>query len=259
MKHWGKGLRAAPRPQWKQQWELCLSEKCWVNYLHLSSAPGEPSWEAQRGFSMMKGASQPWRSAGIGLNHAKAMLQLHPGFHNLTLSFLFAPLSCSLSLIICLFTKYCIICWHACASVIYFSEGKRYVPLFCKWRIKPTQGSGQLGVILTQPAQLLWISLCSLTRGTTHTVFVLFYIPPTLRITLDSRPTPFTCACPFFLSLGGSSMELEWNETTKFWSHRNLGDGAASLKTALKMALSAFFPVDRRAKEGWKRTSQALS
>lgn len=108
MKHRGKGLCAALRPQWKQQWELCLSEKYWVTYLHLSSAPGEPPWEGQRGFSMMKGASQPGRSAGIGLNRAKAMSQLHPGFHNLTLSFLFAPLSCSLSLIICVFTKYCI-------------------------------------------------------------------------------------------------------------------------------------------------------
>lgn len=122
----GKGLHVPVRSQTEQQWGALPEWEL------LGSPPTpllcsrQPLLKGQRGFSMMKAAIQLGGHPDIRLSHAKLMLQLHWRFQNLTLSFLFAPLSCSLSLPACLSVpikchiKYC---WHARVSIIYFSEG----------------------------------------------------------------------------------------------------------------------------------------
>lgn len=124
-----------PHPELRQNsdWELCQSEWELLGTLPIPLLCSRPaSSEKVRG-------AFPW-SPGISLSHAKLMLQLHWGFQNLTLSFLFAPLSCSLSLTICLSVsiKCCIkyllacLCLHhlflrgkeLCATVLWKEEDK---------------------------------------------------------------------------------------------------------------------------------------
>lgn len=38
-----------PELRQNRDWELCLSENCWVTYLHLSSAPGQPLLKRSEG------------------------------------------------------------------------------------------------------------------------------------------------------------------------------------------------------------------
>lgn len=130
----------------------------------------------------MKAAFQLWRSPGVSLSHAKLMLQLHWGFKNLALSFLFAPLSCSLSLTICLPVsikcriKYLLAClWlhHL------FLRGKELCAAVLQKEDKTKPGALANG----DPSwlnlhNLLWILLCSRTTDTTHTLFLFLHTPP---------------------------------------------------------------------------------